>query len=285
MLANSSESEQGVPERFGRNVDLYGDDGFARIQRGYVAVIGLGGVGSHCAVNLARSGVGRLLIVDFDRLTASSLNRNPIAGPDDVGRLKADVLADHLRCTCAETTVTVSYAFCHAETLPDLLRPGGSAATDTPDAPDIPDVPDTADVPDAPDVPNTPDIVIDAIDSLNPKVTLLAYCVQEQLPVLSSMGAAGRRDPTRVRVADLADTRRCPLARQVRKRLRRRGVDGGITCVFSTEPPAPPREPDLGDRTYDRGRVRNRLPSQMSLPGIFGYTLASLALDWLAVGN
>jgi len=270
MLANSSESERGVPERFGRNVDLYGDDGFARIQRGYVAVIGLGGVGSHCAVNLARSGVGRLLIVDFDRLTASSLNRNPIAGPDDVGRLKADVLADHLRCTCAETTVAVSYAFCHAETLPDLLRPGGSG---TPSAPDTP-----ASF-------GVPNLVIDAIDSLNPKVTLLTYCVQEQLPVLSSMGAAGRRDPTRVRVADLADTRRCPLARQVRKRLRRRGVDGGITCVFSTEPPAPPREPDLGDRTYDRGRVRNRLPSQMSLPGIFGYTLASLALDWLAGGN
>ncbi len=279
MPANSSESERGAPERFGRNVDLYGDDGFARIRRGYVAVIGLGGVGSHCAVNLARSGVGRLLIVDFDRLTTSSLNRSPIAGPDDVGSLKADVLAGHLRRTCAETTVGVSYAFCHAETLPDLLRPGGS---DTPNAPDTPDTPDT---PVSSDVPDTPDIVIDAIDSLNPKVTLLTYCVQEQLPVLSSMGAAGRRDPTRVRVADLADTRRCPLARQVRKRLRRRGVDGGITCVFSTEPPAPPREPDLGDRTYDRGRVRNRLPSQMSLPGIFGYTLASLALDWLAGGN
>ena len=298
MLANSSESERGasgsaadreaaseperssagVPECFGRNVDLYGDDGFARIQRGYVAVIGLGGVGSHCAVNLARSGVGRLLIVDFDRLTASSLNRNPIAGPDDVGRLKADVLADHLRCTCAETTVAVSHAFCHTETLPDLLRPGGS------DTPNAPDTPASFDVPDIPASFSVPNLVIDAIDSLNPKVTLLTYCVQEQIPVLSSMGAAGRRDPTRVRVADLADTRRCPLARQVRKRLRRRGVDGGITCVFSTEPPAPPREPDLGDRTYDRGRVRSRLPSQMSLPGIFGYTLASLALDWLAGG-
>jgi tRNA A37 threonylcarbamoyladenosine dehydratase len=209
-------------------------------------------------VNLARSGLGRLLVVDFDRLTASSLNRHPTAGPDDVGRLKSEILAEHLRRTCPETVVEVSSAFCHAEVLDDLLRP---------------------------EIPPIPDLVIDAIDSLNPKVTLLAYCVAQRSPVLSSMGAAGRRDPTQVRVADLAQTRSCPLARQVRQRLRRRGILTGITCVYSEEVPAPPREPDLADRTCDRGRIRRRLPSQMSLPGVFGYTLASLALDRLAGGG
>lgn len=272
MPDGSSESDRqpGVPVRFGRNADLYGNDGFARIRRGSVAVIGLGGVGSHCAVNLARSGVGRLLIVDFDRVTASSLNRSPVAGPGDIGRLKADVLGDHLRRTCDDTDVVVSHAFCAADTLSDLLGSGRGEQAGSPAARGL---------------PRPPDLVIDAIDSLNPKVTLLAYCVQERLPVLSSMGAAGRRDPTRVHVADLEATSVCPLARQVRSRLRRRGVAGGITCVFSTEPPAPPREPDLGDRTYDRGRLRNRLPSQMSLPGVFGYTLASLALDRLAAAT
>jgi tRNA A37 threonylcarbamoyladenosine dehydratase len=207
---------------------------------------------------LARSGVGRLLVVDFDRLTASSLNRHPIAGPEDIGRLKTEVLDDHLKRTCPETSVMVSNAFCHHEVLDELLGPGR---------------------------PDQPDLIVDAIDSLNPKVALLSYCVQQWLPVLSSMGAAGRRDPTRIRVADLAQTRHCPLARQVRQRLRRRGVTGGVTCVYSEEVPASPREPDLADRTCERGRIRNRLPSQMSLPGIFGYSLASLALDWLAGGG
>ena len=261
--ATQSTPRGAFPTRFSRTVDLYGEAGFARIRAAYVAVIGLGGVGSHCAVSLARSGVGRLLVVDFDTVTESSLNRSPVAGPGDVGQLKAVVLAAHLRNMCPDTQVIPSQEFCHLETLPALLRPNTDAA---------------------------PDLNIDAIDSLNPKVTLLEYCVREELAVLSSMGAAGRRDPTRMRVAELAETRVCPLAREVRRRLKRRWISGridgdqsgAITCVFSDEPPAPPRPPDLDDRTCERGRVRNRLASQMSLPGIFGYTLAALALDRLA---
>lgn len=240
-----------LPARFGRTADLYGAEGFARIRTATVAVLGLGGVGSHAALALARSGVGALLLVDFDQVTASSLNRSPFAGLDDVGRDKVAVAAACLARTCPDTRVTTRLDFVHEDSLPDIFA-------------------------------KPPDWVVDAIDSLNPKVTLLAYCVRNGLKVLSSMGAASRRDFTRVRVGDISETTVCPLASQVRQRLRRRGVDGDFTCVYSTEKPAPALPPDLGDRTCDRGRVRNRLPSQMSLPGIFGYAVAAAVLDRLA---
>lgn len=271
MLADSSASERPnrVPPpddstpgdaspRFARVIDLYGEAGFQRLRRAHAAVIGLGGVGAHATLCLARSGLGRLLIVDFDLVTASSLNRNPVAGPDDVGRPKVAVLAEHLARTCPDTNVEPRREFCHTETLRDLLHPGTAAA---------------------------PDLVLDAIDSRNPKVTLLEFCLTEGLAVISSMGAAARRDPSRIRFGDLADTRICPLARHVRRHLKRRGFTRGIPCIWSEESPAPPREPDIGDRTLERGRVRNRLPSQMALPGIFGYALAAMALDRLVGGG
>ncbi|MFO7652229.1 MAG: tRNA threonylcarbamoyladenosine dehydratase [Candidatus Krumholzibacteriia bacterium] len=260
MPVDSSASEpreradDGIPARFGRVADLYGLAGLARLRLARVAVIGLGGVGAHAAVCLARSGLGQLLLVDFDLVTASSLNRSPVAGPADVGRAKVDVLAEHLARACPETAVETRRDFCHAESLAALLQPGTSAA---------------------------PDLVLDAIDSRNPKVTLLAYCLENALPVISSMGAAGRRDPAALRTGDLAQTRVCPLARHVRRYLKRRGALGPVPCVWSEEDPATPCEPDSGDRTLDRGRVRNRLPSQMALPGIFGYALAALALERL----
>jgi tRNA A37 threonylcarbamoyladenosine dehydratase len=250
MPGNSSGSER-WPARFGRVVDLYGEEAFARIRAGRVAVLGLGGVGSHAAVCLARSGVGGLRLVDFDTVTASSLNRNPVAGPADVGRPKVDVVAEHLARVCPDTAVATSTAFCHADTLDDLLAP-------------------------------PPDVVADAIDSLTPKAALLEHCVRRGLAVVSSMGASSRTDPTLVRVGDLAGTAVCPLARKLKQYLRKRGIAGGITCVWSLEQPVAPLPPALEDRTCDRGRVRNRLPSQMSLPGIFGYALALLALDRLA---
>ena len=249
--SSGSPPEPTIPERFGRTVDLYGTGGFALLRAARVAVIGLGGVGGHAAQALARSGVGALLLVDFDPVTASSLNRSAFAGPDDVGRPKVEVAAAHLARTCPDTRVETRQAFFHEDSAAELLDPA-------------------------------PDLVVDAIDSLNPKVALLAWCVRRGLPVVSSMGASSRRDFTKVRCADLAETRICPLAKKLRQRLGRLGVRAGIPCVYSEERPAPALPPDLGDLSCDRGRVRNRLPSQMSLPGIFGYALAALALDRLA---
>ena len=234
---------------FARTIDLLGPDRFALLRQAFVVVAGLGGVGSHAAVALARAGVGRLRLVDADTVTASSLNRHAVAGQADVGRAKTEVLQDHLRRIRGnELEVTAARLFLDEETVDEVLD-------------------------------GSPDLVIDAIDSLGPKTTLLVRCSERQLPVIASMGASSRTDATAVRVGDLYDTDRCPLARHLRRRLRRCGVPRGITAVFSTEPPRPPLPPDDNEEgAVRRGRQRHRQPSLSTLPGIFGYALANLAI-------
>lgn len=241
-----------MDQRFKRVRDFYGEEGFARIRESSILVAGLGGVGSHCALALARSGAGRLYLVDFDQITASSLNRNPLAGPGNVGEGKSRFLASSLGDLCPDTECVPMEIFLHMDHL-----------AETP-------------------LPHDAGIVIDAIDSLNPKTHLLEYCHGRGIPVFSSMGAAGRRDVSSIRTGDISDTGGCPLAKMVRKYLRRRGISRGITCVWSVETPAKPLPPDDEPRLEARGRVRNSLPSLITLPGVFGYALAQLALDSIA---
>ncbi len=236
------------PDRFTRTVDLYGEAGFAALRAARVTVFGLGGVGAHAAVALARSGVGALTLVDFDKVTASSLNRSPAATEADLDRPKAEVLRDHLAHTCPHTETRAVRAFFHDDSADELLSPA-------------------------------PSFIADAIDSLNPKVTLLAHCARHGLRVASSMGAAGRTDVSMVRAGDLWDSRVCPLASRVRKFLRRQGIDTPVPAVWSEEAPCKALPPDLDDQVLSRGRVRNRLPSGIALPGIFGYALASLIMS------
>jgi tRNA threonylcarbamoyladenosine dehydratase len=238
--------------RFARVLDFLGEGGFRKVHGATVTVVGLGGVGSHAAIALARSGVGKLILVDFDRLTETSLNRNPLAAPEDCGGFKVDVIADSLRKSCPDTAITVHREFFHAETAGKILEP-------------------------------LPDALIDAIDSLNPKTALVQECLSRGIPLFSSMGASGRRDPTLVRVGDISETRGCPLARQLRKYLRKRGIERGFKCVFSVEPSGDHAlPPDQKDVTLERGRTRNRIPSLVTMPGIFGYTLAAMVLEHLS---
>lgn len=239
------------PDRFTRTIDMYGEEGFAKIRDASVAVIGLGGVGSHAATALARGGVGSLILVDFDLLTVSSLNRHPCASLADVGRAKTEILAEFLNTTCPDTTVTPIKEFFHTDTCDKIFS-------------------------------LTPDYVVDAIDSSNPKCALLEECFNRKIDVVSSMGASSHGDFSKIRTGDLFDSTICPLASRIRKFLRRRNVGRGIQCVWSVEPHGPHLPPDIGDRTIDRGRIRNRLPSSISMPGVFGYTIASMILDSIA---
>ena len=241
----------GSADRHHRTVGQLGHGGFRRLRGSRVAVIGLGGVGAHAAIALARSGIGHMLLVDFDLVTESSLNRNPLLGPGDVGLPKADVMADHLLRDCPDTGSKARREFFHHDTADLILQPA-------------------------------PDLVVDAIDSLNPKVALIEECLRRGVPVVSSMGASGRTDPSAVRVGDLMDSRCCPLARQVRKRLRKRGIDRGTRAVWSVEPDrSRPMGLDGSERTLDRGRARNTLPSLITMPGIFGYACAAEAIAML----
>ena len=260
--SNSLPDPGAISPRHHRTVLFYGEKKFDRIRKAQVTVIGLGGVGGHAAVNLARSGIGALHLVDFDTLTDSSLNRSSFAEPPDVGRLKTEVLRDYLNRVCPDTTVTVTEAFCGDDTLPRLV-PAESGC----------------------------DLVVDAIDSLNPKVSLLVWCASHDIPVITSMGAAGKWDVGKVRTGDLEESTICPLARKVRSRLKKRGVSGGISGIWSIEkglahrPGAPKEIGEVSSMAPDGSRERHTLASQMTLPGVFGYGLAAMALDLLGRGE
>jgi tRNA A37 threonylcarbamoyladenosine dehydratase len=242
-----------VAGAFARLERMVGPEGLARLRAARVAVFGLGAVGSFAVEALARSGVGHLRVVDFDDVRPSNLNRQLYALAGTIGRPKVELAVERVRAINPAIDVDGRRAFFAADTADDLLA-----------------------------MPL--DHVIDAIDSLNPKATLLIECVRRGIPVVSSMGAAERSDPTAVRVTDLEETEVCPLARKLRRRLHRAGVRCGITAVWSCEPPvhAPIDADDEGvpggEETLRRGRDRRTLPSMAPLPGIFGLVAANHVL-------
>lgn len=239
-------------ERFIRTRRLLGEQRFARLQSRLVTVVGLGAVGGHVVEGLVRAGVERLRIVDYDTVQRSNLNRQLLALESTIGRPKALVAEERIRAINPNCQVTALQLFAAEETLPAILEP-------------------------------RPDLLIDAIDSLNPKTQLLHGAYNAGIPIISSMGAALRTDPTLIRSGDLFATSKCPLARHLRKRLRRRGVGEGIACVWSVEDIdfdyQPPEEGDSDGSPYaDRGRKRNVLGSLPTITGIFGLTIANMAI-------
>lgn len=247
-----------LPDRLTRTVDLYGRDAVARLRTGTAVVVGLGGVGAHAAVALARTGVGRLHLIDPDRVTTSSLNRHPVAGPADVGQSKAEVLATALARACPDVGVTPVTGRVTATSQQELLPAASEAG---------------------------PLVLVDAIDRVPDKVALLAHAVARRWPAVCSLGAAGKRDPGAVRTGSLAASRVCPLGRVVRRGLRAAGVDpGGIGAVWSEEPAlGPVGEPPPRARPGEP-MPRRRQPSNLMLPGILGYALAALAVERLLGG-
>jgi len=238
-------------EQFARLIQLVGPEAMARLEAAEVAVFGLGAVGSFAVEALARAGIGTLRLVDFDVLQPSNLNRQLLALQSTLGRPKIDVARGRVADINPACRVDARSGFVDADTAPGFLEPA-------------------------------PDAIIDAIDGVNSKVNLLAAVHRLGLFTVSSMGAARRLDPARVRVADLADTEGCPLARVVRKRLGRRGIRGGIRCVFSTEPPLPSQVPaPAAVEETTRGRPRPPLGSISYLPAIFGLHAAAETIRWI----
>jgi tRNA A37 threonylcarbamoyladenosine dehydratase len=201
-----------VHRRFDRLARLVGDPGIGRLASAHVVVVGCGGVGSFAAEALARSGVGRLTLVDFDLVCITNTNRQLHAMKGTVGKPKVDVMAERLRLVHPTARIDALRAFYDATTRDVVLS-------------------------------EEPTWVLDAIDNVTAKLDLLATCTRRRIPVLTAMGAAGRMDPTRIRVADLAHTVRDGLAKDVRRWLVRKHdvalrEDGtfGIPAVFSDEP-------------------------------------------------
>jgi tRNA A37 threonylcarbamoyladenosine dehydratase len=244
-------------ERFSRIERLLGTERFTRLQARRVTVVGLGAVGGYVVEGLARAGIQSLRLVDFDTIQPTNINRQILALESTLGQAKSTAARDRVLQINPSCQVEALPLFTAEETLDTILNP-------------------------------VPDLLIDAIDSLNPKVQLLAGAYQRRIPTLSSMGAALRTDPTRIRIGDIFDTDNCPLARLVRKRLRRRGVGRGIRCIYSNEKvdfdyTQPVDDGKIGETPFsDRGRERNVLGSLPTVTGIFGLTLANEAIMLLA---
>ncbi|WP_299221479.1 tRNA threonylcarbamoyladenosine dehydratase [uncultured Alistipes sp.] len=185
---------------------LLGKEKTDRLRRAHVLVVGLGGVGAYAAEMIARAGVGRMTIADADTVSASNINRQLVALHSTVGRAKAEVLAERLRDIDPALELTVVDRYIKDEETYALL--------------------DAAPY----------DYVVDAIDTLSPKLALIAAAMERRIPLVSSMGAGAKTDPTRMEIADIGRTHHCPLAHMLRKRLHKIGIRKGFRAVFSPEP-------------------------------------------------
>lgn len=236
-------------ERFSRTRCFLGEKKFDVLQQAMVTIVGLGAVGGYAAEGLARAGIGQLRLVDFDTIQPSNINRQILALESSIGQAKVVVAKERINLINPECQVEALQLFAADETLNNILSP-------------------------------KPDILIDAIDSLNPKIQLLAYAHKQKITTFSSMGAALRTDPSKIKAGDIMTSNHCPLAKHVRNRLRRQGIEGGIQCVYSTERveftyQGPEKTVQAASPYEDRGRKRNVLGSLPTITGIFGLILAN----------
>ncbi|MDR1982040.1 MAG: tRNA threonylcarbamoyladenosine dehydratase [Tannerellaceae bacterium] len=227
-----------------RTEQLFGSERMDYLSRRHVLVVGLGGVGAYAAEQIGRAGIGRMTIVDADTVNASNINRQLPALHSTLGKSKAEVMGERLLDINPELELSVVNEFLRDERTEALL------------------------------LASHYDFIVDAIDSLSPKIFLLYYACKHGIPVVSSMGAGAKSDPAQVRLADISKTVSCGLAKAVRKRLRDKGVNGGIPVVFSTE--LPDREAIVEVENEPCKRTTAGTVSYM--PAIFGCFLASYVI-------
>ena len=185
---------------------LLGDEKLKKLQDANVLVVGLGGVGAYAAEMIARSGVGRMTIADADTVSPTNINRQLIALHSTIGKQKAELMADRLRDINPGISLTVVNKFIKDDETDSLLDSDKF------------------------------DYVVDAIDTLSPKLALIKGCLDRGIPLVSSMGAGAKTDPTKLEICDIAKTHHCPLAHMLRKRLHKIGIRTGFKAVFSPEP-------------------------------------------------
>lgn len=223
---------------------LIGRENLVKLSRAHVLVIGLGGVGSFAAEFICRGGVGAMTIVDGDVVDPTNRNRQLPALATNHGQSKADIMAERLKSINPELTLNVVKSFVTPDAVAQIL-----------------------------DVAHY-DYIVDAIDSVTPKMTFLTQAYKRSIPIVSSMGAGGKMDPTQLKVVDISKTYNCPFAQQVRKNLKKAGIYKGIKAVFSTEEQI--RESlILTDGSNYKKSAYGTMPY---LPATFGATCASVVL-------
>lgn len=197
--------------QFSRTELAIGPEGLEVMRNSTVAVLGIGGVGSIAVEALARTGVGKIILIDKDVVDITNINRQIHALTTTIGQKKADLMVDRVKLINPECEAIALNMFYTEETAEELFKY------------DL-------------------DYVVDASDTVIYKVHLIKECLKRKIPVISSMGAANKMDPSRFQVADISKTTVDPIARVVRTKLRKDGIKKGVKVVFSTEPPMKPRE-------------------------------------------
>lgn len=225
---------------------LIGEDAVKSLTQKHVMVVGLGGVGSFAAEFIARSGIGTLTIVDGDVVDATNRNRQLPALATNHGVSKALIMAERLKAINPEVQLNVVQEFIHPEMVQQLLA-------------------------------HKPDYIIDAIDSITPKITFIHLAYESKLPLVSSMGAGGKLDPTQLQVADIAKSYNCPFAQQVRKNLKKLNIYTGIQVVFSPEK----NNPESLILTDGSNYKKSAYGTVSYMPATFGSVAASVAIRGL----
>lgn len=222
---------------------LFGADKLQKLRSAHVLVVGLGGVGAYAAEQLCRAGVGNMTIVDGDVVEPSNRNRQLPALISNTGKPKAEIMAARFRDINPEINLTVVNDFIRDEKTTELLN-------------------------------SQPfDYVVDAIDTLSPKVFLVYHALQLGLKVVSSMGAGGKTDPTQLRIDDISKSHHCKLARMMRKRLSRMGVKKGVKVVYSPEEIS-----EDAVREEDGQNKKSTVGTISYMPPVFGCFIASVVI-------
>ena len=222
---------------------LIGEDKLAKLTRSHVMVVGMGGVGSYAAEFICRSGIGKMTIIDGDVVDPTNRNRQLPALAVNHGKPKADIMAERLKDINPELELTVIKEFINPEMVEKLLAAN-------------------------------PDYIIDAIDSITPKITFMKMAYEKKLPMVSSMGAGGKFDPTQLKITDISKTIICPFAQQIRKVLKTHGIYKGIKVVFSPEEPIKESLMMTDGRNYKKSAYG----TISYLPATFGAVVSSVAI-------
>ncbi len=243
-----------MEDRLSRMRLMVGEKGLETLRKSHVCVVGCGAVGGYALEALARAGIGHLSLIDFDTVTISNINRQILALHSTLGQKKVDVAKARILDIAPEIKVDTY----------DLLITQKTVQT-------------LADL--------KPDFVVDAIDSLNPKVCLIETLLKNKIPFVSCMGAALKTKPNLIQVEKMKKTKNDPLAAFIRKYLRRRCVDLNFPVVYSPELVQDKSKLALPDTIPEKGRVRHQMGSLPTITGIFGLTCAQVVLDYLLTSS
>ena len=228
---------------------LIGQEGMQRVRAAHVIIVGTGGVGAAAAEMLVRAGIGHLCLIDSDVVSPSNINRQLPALHSTVGRPKVEVLRDRLTDINPDLDLVVRPSYLDEGSVAEMLDVWSQ----------------------------NPDFVVDAIDTISPKVALIQHCLSAGIPLVSSMGSGAKFDATRVRVADISRTRMCPLAHMLRKRLHKLGIREGFLAVYSEE------EPRLSSIVIEESRNKKSQAGTISyMPAVFGCVCAQAVLVRIA---